>query len=61
MGYIFVTHCNTAICSIKVMETPDIAVKPSPSLDERESPYLSKTCSITEELLLEDMLKAEGN
>ncbi|XP_075689054.1 mucolipin-3 isoform X1 [Rhinoderma darwinii] len=40
-----------------VMETPDVSVKSSSSLDEHESPYLSKTCSITEELLLEDMLK----
>lgn len=39
------------------METPDVTVKASPALDEHESPYLSKTSSMTEELLLEDMLR----
>ncbi|PIN97925.1 hypothetical protein AB205_0108080 [Aquarana catesbeiana] len=39
------------------MESPDRTVKASASVEEHESPYMSKTCSMSEELLMEDQLR----
>ncbi|CAI9547367.1 unnamed protein product, partial [Staurois parvus] len=39
------------------MESPDRIVKASASVEEHESPYMSKTCSMSEELLMEDQLR----
>ncbi|XP_072275685.1 mucolipin-3 isoform X2 [Pyxicephalus adspersus] len=39
------------------MESPERIIKVSASLEEHESPYMSKTCSMSEELLMEDQLR----
>ncbi|XP_075038122.1 mucolipin-3 isoform X2 [Mixophyes fleayi] len=39
------------------MESTDTMVKPSTALDDHESPYMSKTCTMSEELLIEDQLR----
>ncbi|XP_018417363.1 PREDICTED: mucolipin-3 isoform X2 [Nanorana parkeri] len=39
------------------MDSPDTIIKESASMEEHESPYMSKTCSMSEELLLEDQLR----
>ncbi|XP_077306454.1 mucolipin-3 isoform X2 [Lithobates pipiens] len=42
---------------LAAMESPDRTVKASASVEEHESPYMSKTCSMSEELLMEDQLR----